>query len=86
MPKFNQDVYDMRSERELRQKIRELEASTSHITWAEELLERETKVIARAKIWGILYALGHRQEELIRIGFGDDIPPDVYEVISDDPE
>lgn len=74
----------MRDEAELRQKIRELEASNQRMgTWEEagNLLERETKVIARAKIWGILYALGYGQEELIHIGFGDNIPPDVYEVV-----
>ena len=74
----------VRAEAELRQTIRELEASHQlYGTWEEagNLLERETKVIARAKIWGILYALGYAQEELIHIGFDDEIPPDVYEVV-----
>jgi len=75
----------MKTEADLRQKIRELEASTAHIDWHEEFLECETKVISRAKIWGILYALGYAQEEITPIGFGE-LAPIVYEIISDDPE
>jgi hypothetical protein len=86
MPRFNQDGYAMRTEQELRQKIKELEASHQHWGWDIEFLERESKVIARAKIWGILYALGYAEEEMIPLHSGDFINPSVYEIISDDPE
>jgi hypothetical protein len=69
----------MRADNDLRRKVKELEDAVRHIGWEEELLERETKVIARAKIWGILYAMGYAEEELVHIGFGK-LPPMLYEV------
>ena len=72
----------MRNEQEIRDKIRELEASHQNFDWTPKLLGREIKMEARAKIWGMLYSLGYGEEDVVNIT-GGTIPDDLYLVIHD---
>ena len=75
----------MRTEQELRQKIRELEASHQCYGWEPGFLDRERKITARAKIWGILYALDFAEEEILPLEWGE-VQERIFEVVPDDPE
>jgi hypothetical protein len=73
----------MRTEEELRKKIRKIEESHQCYKWETGMLDREMKIRACNKIWGILYALGYGEEEILRLE-GGDLLPEMYEVMPDE--
>jgi predicted transcriptional regulator of viral defense system len=61
----------MRKDAELITKIHEIEASHSQYEWTPGTLDWERKLAARAKIWGILYAMGYGREQIVPLDGGE---------------
>jgi hypothetical protein len=70
----------MRTEREIRDKVREVENLHKHIPWdTEGEFDREWKIRCRHEIRGLLYSLGYHEEEVMPMHHGE-LSPSVYEV------
>jgi hypothetical protein len=70
----------MRTEREIRDKVREIENSHTNLSWdAYGDLDREWKIRCRHEIRGLLYALGYNEEEIVPLHSGE-LDPRFYEI------